>query len=152
MPLALHPNQTYRISLICDRDLPEESRPEFEYRFLTYAESIEYSEVLDAYQQAAENRSPSIQQAADAVRGLAGRRLVGWYNLIGRDGEPVLFDRERLGEVCNFAEMLELVHRQMTRQTPDVEDKKKSDWPSPTDTADSAKPAPGPDSAPTHQP
>jgi len=150
MPIALNPNKTYWISLASDEDaLPAEERPAFEYRFLTYAETMDFSERMTEYanwveslgsgkEQANERTMQRLQELSARLIEAAGSKMVGWRNLYDDKGKPIAFDREKLPGICTLAELIELVQRQMMQQGPSVEDKKKLESPLPCNTASSA--------------
>lgn len=161
MPLALSVNQTYWISLNTDLEQPENLRPAFCFRFMSYAESMAAADVLDEYEQAMEQYRQVItaridnpadadqwkgqvaaaversKKAGDAVVETAIKKLAGWRNMICGD-QVIEFAPEKLLEICNFTEVLELLHSQMSKQRLDVEDKKKYDLPLPSSTDESA--------------
>lgn len=133
MPIAVDPRRTYWLNLESDSDLPEEIRPSFQYRFLTYAEAIEFNEILNDFMgmgkkiKTAKNKffEKEADVIADRLIQAAGRKLVGWKNMPGPDGNPLPFDPGSLKKICTLVEIVELINRQTMHQALDFEDKKK---------------------------
>lgn len=119
MSIALDPNETAPVYLDYDADKPEESRPTFTYRFLNCRETM-FMESL--------RRSVHQTKDAEAQNSLLNRAisvgLVGWRNIIDRDGKPVPFTTEpapagelptvripALDDILTALEKVELVYR-----------------------------------------
>lgn len=99
MPLALDPNLTTEIVLPSDEHRPEESRPAFIVRFLTCRELTKFYATFDAAR--ADKELPGEMAKLDAAIFTA---LVGWRNIIGRDGAPIDFAADRLDDVLTLGE------------------------------------------------
>jgi len=140
MPLACDPNQTFRVHLDSDADKPDESRPDFEFRFLTGREWKACVTVDDRIE-GAENAVAILDDVLDLLRPL----LVGWRNMTDRTGRPMPFDKAGLEDLVNPAEAWELLGKVMGHNRLDGDDLGKSASQPPTGSDGSASPAPGPE-------
>jgi len=134
MPMAIDPNQTFKIVLLSDQDKPKKEQPAFIFRHPTGRQWRQISGMQDALEEC--NGGAEV---ADKVFEAAGLVMVGWENMPAPDGKGHLaFDIDRLEDVIGMVEAQELIFR-ILRSTPDFESKKKLKSPSPSDTDSSAK-------------
>lgn len=137
MPKAADPSQRFRVVLSSDVD--KDPKPTFVYPYLTGRQQMAMLDLYETIDDSAGQRA-NMEKAFE----LAAMYLLQWENISDpQTGEPMEFDRHRLADVCSVLEAMELAHRVLWGQTLDLMDKKKSDWPSASAGAESAKPAPG---------
>jgi hypothetical protein len=94
MPLALDPAETVPVYLKSDERKPLESRPVFIFHFLTSAES---RKIRRLRREVRELKDDDASEAKVDEILLAG--MVGWKNVNGRDGKPLPFSAEALGNL-----------------------------------------------------
>lgn len=95
MPLALDPSETVPVYLKYDQRKPIESRPAFIFHFLTSAELRKIRRLRREASEAKDDED-AVEAKVDEIL-LVG--LVGWKNLNGRDGKPIEFSAEALGNL-----------------------------------------------------
>ncbi len=129
MPLAIDPNETFRIVLESDKGKSPE--PYFEYRFSPVHE-LRIAENFHKRVNKAKVDSDIGEDCYKELFSLLTKRLEGWGNM-GQDYNPVELDK-----ILNLNEAMELFFA-MLQQTPSIEDKKKLESALPSTTGKSAK-------------
>jgi len=144
MPITLDPQTTYPVVLATDR--AKKHPPTFIYRYLNGRQWKKLAAVSDDLDQMITGVG-----AIDAVYRIIEVGLVGWENLNNRADEPIIFDKDHLelDEILTPAEAVEIMQAIMA-QTPSIDDKKKLESPSPSDSDRSAKVAPDLENAETN--
>jgi hypothetical protein len=145
MPLATDLRKRSRIVLTSDQDLPEDERPTFVYRRLTGSESLDLADLVDGIN-ADQPPRESLEIAYKAI--MIG--LVGLENITDLAGKKLkLGDEIAWQNILTISEVMEIAHRLFAEQELSVEDKKKLDSPSDSDTVKSARRVRGKINAPT---
>jgi len=124
--LATSPGQTFEVSLEADKDKSKKNRPVFIMRVLTCNQWRSLAKMHDDFFVADE--SDSLAKAFEIIK----KCLVGWKN-VGVD-----FDFAVLGDLVSMPQVTELMQLAVG-QRPTDDDRKKSDSPSGSGTAQSAK-------------
>ena len=121
MPLATNPNALFEVVLESDKELPEDKKPVFIYRFLTGLQQIELAQLIDTLeiQTQGENAINQVYKAATIG-------LIAWKNVFNESGAPITFDTNKLKEIMGFKEALELAKKVFGQQYISDSDKKKS--------------------------
>jgi len=141
MPALTNPNSRFKLSLEVDENI--RPLPAFIFRPLSFAE-VEMLDDLE--EQVKVIRSKKNQTESDRVEVLTimfdglFMGLVGWENIKDANGKTIAFSREKLKEILTLSEVIELVVKVGARQSPDLQFKKKSLSPLPTETSGSATP------------
>ncbi len=114
MPRSLHKNATFKVELENDKEIPQESRPWFEFRYLSAAKMIELvakAEQIDV----SEKGSEGLRILFEVINS----GLVGWGNMVDpQTDDPIPFEPERLGQLLTLNEAFEL-HEKMKNQGVD---------------------------------
>lgn len=145
MPLATRPNQTYEIVLSTDAGLPKEKQPVFIFRFLSIEEWEEIAKLDTAFEVSVDPVT-MIDMAFQAIE----KTLCGWRNMKKASGDEIPYDPKKLKSMVTLQEATELMQAAVA-QRPSLEDKKKFDLQSGSDTEESVKAAKEPASAETNQ-
>jgi hypothetical protein len=133
MPLALDPNQTFKIILESDKDKPARLQPCFVYSYLTGRQWLAVASLQDQL-----DDLTAADQIVDKVFQAASTGLVGWENMIDRNGEPVEFNIDTLDMIVGVIEAQELIVK-LLKQHPNLDDKKKLELQSDLNTEQSVK-------------
>lgn len=136
MPLALDPQQTFRLSLKSDREKDLSCRPAFIFRYLTGREEIKVGGMLDSMDMAKESEQ-AVTAPFDALR----VALADWDNITDCNGNDIPYDPEKLEDVLRSAEAVELAFVILC-YTPDEDDLKNSESQLSTPSDSSANPEP----------
>ena len=136
MPIACDPAETLWISLMLDKDKPDDSRPEFECHYLTASEVRTVRSLIDKAITAEDDdkSQPLIEQAI-----MVG--VDGWRNITDRAGEPIEFSTEALTDTLTVNEMFELAGKSVGATALSEIDRKKFVSQCLSDTASSANAA-----------
>ena len=104
--IALEPNKRkpLKVTLSGYDDLPEDKRPVFKFKRLSFRK---FREVADVYDTMDENSSAA--EALGKIAGVLKPALLGWENAYDFDGKPVAFDREKLEDVVEMDEGKQLL-------------------------------------------
>lgn len=135
MPLATRPNQKYEVVLSTDVDLPKEKQPVFIFRYLSIKKWEEIANLDTAFEVAADPVM-MVDIAFQAIE----KTLCGWRNMRTPAGEEIPYNPKELKAMVSMLEIIELMQAAVA-QRPSLEDKKKFDLQSDSDTAESARPA-----------
>lgn len=122
MPIALDPKQTFPLWL--DSDADKSPRAEFHFRALTIADRkrvYELPERFKANESITENEI--ISQSVELFVDLCG----GWSNMVGRDGQPVVFSADAVEAVLTHQELWELMYKSAENSHVSNEEKKRSE-------------------------
>lgn len=133
MPLVLEPDSTYEYVLSCDKSKPEEKQPTFIFKYLSSRKWREVAKLSDTF-----DKDDSGETAIDAVFEAIKKTLTGWKNMNEPNGQEIKFDAGKLEDIVTPSEAMELL-RAAVSQMPTVDDKKKFDSQSTSNTARSAK-------------
>jgi len=146
MPLALDPNETFEVVLDSDSGRPDP--PTFLFRYQTAREWREYVRLGDEEENLRSLGSDEVlRRLYEALAGV----LVGWKNVLDREGRPVSFRAEDLDAVTTVGEAWELYYAARRQSRLDADGKKNSASPSPTSSGASAGgPAPTAATGPTN--
>jgi len=137
MPIAISPDETFRIVLKSDQGKPPAQQPFFEFRCLSCRE---WKEVVRAI--TAMLGSDSGEEAIDKTLDILRKGLVGWGNMKDpATGEAIPYEPANLDTLLILDEAQELLVR-FRDHSPSEEDKKKFDSPSPSNTDTSARVVP----------
>jgi len=121
VPRALEPNTEIKIVLKSDQDKTE-NVPSFSYRSLDGREWRQVALVNDQI----DSGELSASQSLDLIYKTIGIGLIGWENMIDRDGEPIPFDINMLDMVIDPVEAsADLMAQVLGSVSLDIEDKKK---------------------------
>jgi hypothetical protein len=82
-------------------------------------------------------KNGNLDEQFDAIIDAAAMMLTGWEHI------PVEFNRDNIGEVLNFEELVEVLTFLASASVPTADDKKKSELPPLSDAANCASPALG---------
>lgn len=137
MPIALNPKRTLWVHLASDEN--EDPKPEFETRFLTKAEVDDALAIMES----ADSGSGDYDTAHDKVSAALASNVVGWRNMVGRDGNPIPYDAaddKRFDKLLTGLEKFELLLLTVTAPRLTEVDRKKS-----TSMPDAAPDSPVPD-------
>lgn len=118
MPRALEPGVTFDVVLDCDKDKPEGERPRFIYRSLTCRE---WAKANSFYEKSLSESSS--EAVVNSMAECASIGLAGWVN-ISKDGVEIPFSVDALQDVVTFAEMQELLNKQLRGNVPNGDEKK----------------------------
>ena len=146
MPLATRPNATYELVLSTDAHLPEDKRPIFVFRYLNIIEWEEIAVLNDKFESSL-NTGEMINLAFEVIE----KTLCDWRNMKTVSGKVIPYNPEKLKSMVTLQEATELMQAAVS-QTPSLEDKKKSDSQSDSNTAKSAKAVKAQPNAQTSQP
>jgi len=139
MPLALEPNETFEIVLESDKKKPAEQQPKFIYRYLTCRQWRQLASFNEKLDELGKNKDASTDNVMDEIFETAAIGLVGWVNMFDpQSKEPIPYDKNKLEDVVTMSEVMELIVK-LVNTRPNIQDKKKLDLPSDSDTAESAK-------------
>lgn len=125
MPIACDPNQTFNIVLKSDLQKPIELHPRFIFRYLTGREWKECDHIVD--------QAESIKTCAERFdMVISGIRmgLVGWENLMDRDGNAIPYGPANIDLAITISEAWELLFGLLGNTSLAIDDKKKLDLPS----------------------
>ncbi|HEW78612.1 MAG TPA: hypothetical protein ENH34_01405 [Phycisphaerales bacterium] len=123
MPLALEPNQTFKVVLESDKSKPKEEQPYFEFRFLSGRKWKELTRKKIG-------KSKDGADALDKLFELLKSGLTGWGNMIDPDtGKSIDFDLKNLDRLLTMSEAGELLIK-FQNQAVESNDLKNSDSPS----------------------
>jgi hypothetical protein len=106
MPLALDPNETTDVVLAVDEDKPAETRPTFCVRYLTSREWLTASKLVRQYDEAETD-----EQGEPLLDQILAMMIVGWRNITGRDGQPIVYTPGAEGGILTVREKRNLVIR-----------------------------------------
>jgi hypothetical protein len=106
MPLALDPNETTDVVLAVDEDKPAETRPTFFVRYLTSRQWLAVSKLLKEA-----DAAPNDDEAAPLLDQALAAMVVGWRNMIQRDGQPIVYTPGARGGILTVREKRNLVIR-----------------------------------------
>ena len=106
MPLALDPSQTFPIWL--DSDADKKPRPEFHFRALTIRDRQRVHSLPEQFKA---NDSITADEIVDQSMDLFSDLCSGWSNMIGRDGQPIVFSRDSVLDVLTHQELWELMNQ-----------------------------------------
>jgi len=110
MPRALEPKTPCPIVLECDKD--KEPQPTFFAESKSYRDSDSMRQEMKA--------TPTDQCGFEILK----RNLVGWENMVGRDGSEIKFNPERLADVVTVSEVWELLGKIIANDHVTTEEKK----------------------------
>ena len=133
MPLATHPNATYKIVLSTDAHLPKDKQPIFIFRYLSVIDWEEIAKLNDKFETAA-NSIEMIDLAFQVIKST----LCDWRNMKTKSGKAISFNPKKLKSMVTLQEATELMQAAVA-QRPSFEDKKKFDLQSDSSTERSAK-------------
>lgn len=139
MPLALEPGASFKVVLESDEHKPAKERPYFKFRYLSGREWNGITAMVDLKDRLDQNNVDGdfiSAETYDTIR----KSLVGWGNMVGRDGKNIPYDPEKLEDVVGMVEAQELIVKMMN-QGLEIDVKKKSDSRSRSNSKRSAKPA-----------
>ena len=128
MPLALGKEDTLELSLDSDKQIPEEERPTFEFKFLSGRGQRKLSIELDNFRKDLSN-----VEAIDAIFKLFKKYILGWKNI------PFEFKEENFLTVLRWQEAQELLMSNL-HFTPQLEILKNLGLQLPTPSEKSVKP------------
>ena len=97
MPLAISKDDTFKLFLDTDKDIPESERPTFIFRYLTGREQRKLGEKIDDFKPSFKN-----VETIDYLFKILKEYLVGWENL------P--FDKDKVEDILRWQEAQELVY------------------------------------------
>lgn len=137
MPVALDPSETVPVYLKYDQRKPVESRPTFIFHFLTSAE-LRTIRRLRREATAAKEDEDAVENKVDEILMIG---MVGWKNVNGRDGQPITFSREGLGNL-SLRDKIELSWSHEMAISIAESELGKSDSPAESAAAQSASAAP----------
>ena len=105
MPLALEPNETFRVVLESDKKKLPDKQPYFEFRFLS---SRAWKTLTQ--KRAEIRKSASGDEAFDKLFEILSVGLVGWGNMIDPDTrQPIKFNKKDLDRLLTISELGELL-------------------------------------------
>jgi len=128
MPILTDPRAKIEYILKSDRDRPANDQGVFIFKILTAALWKKVAAHSDAF-----DKSQTGAETLDCAIAVIKEVLVGWRNL------KLDFDLNKIEELLTPAEITELMQASIAQQIITVEDKKKLDSPSPSDTGSSVK-------------
>jgi hypothetical protein len=99
MPLALDPNETTDVVLAVDEDKPAETRPTFSVRYLTSRQWLAVSKLVKEADDA-----PNDDEAAPLLDQALAAMVIGWRNMIQRDGTAMPYAPGREAEILTIRE------------------------------------------------
>ena len=137
MPIICDPTQTFKVVLAADEN--KDPQPAFLCRTLTMRQWREAAKLHDAAYRA-DTKDPDV--VADAVLAALRPLIVGWENVSDPDKKEIPFAFEKIEDVLIIDEAFELLSKAWKGQKPTVDEQKKSDSPSGTNTAGPAATAP----------
>lgn len=133
--IALDPNKTTWIQL--PKHSGQEDAPAFEVKFATAREMDRFLDLLGLAQKSNDAREQQglLSEALNSV-------IVGWRNVVGRDGRPIPFSADGLDGVASYKEKWSLACEYPAAVSVGEDDAKKSDLPSASAGAASVSDAP----------
>ena len=137
MPLALNTKKTYKVILDSDSETVD-NQPYFTYRYLTCEELDKVASIDDRIAEVKEDGS--YKDITDIMCEAASMGLSDWAGMVDPiTAKNIKFDPARLKSVVGIVEMRELIGA-ILAQTPTIDDKKKYESQSESDTEQSVKP------------
>jgi hypothetical protein len=124
MPISADPDKTAEYVLPTDADKPADTRPTFICRFMTKREYVTHGDII------AKARSSPATPEGDAecyhlLQQAIAIGVVGWRNMVDRDGNPVPFSTDNFDAVLSDLEIWELAANfPLAIQTSEVDAKK----------------------------
>jgi len=146
MPLMCDPESTFDYVLETDRQKPKEHRPVFVITYLSGRKWKEIARLNDDF-----DESDDSCAMLDMAYKMLKVGLVNWKNLTGPKGEVIPFDLDKLEDILTMNETIELM-RAITSQGVTVDDKKKLESQSGSNTEQSAQVVQAPQSAKINRP
>lgn len=137
MPIALDTEETIWFPLASDAKKPDETRPEFETRFLDYATVRKIRRAIESAVKETDD-----EKANELLDDALCSALVGWRNM-GQGEKAVTFSREALSHVLTVNEKYELASLCVIKTQLAELDRKKSGWQSLLNAEASAETATG---------
>ena len=137
MPLALEPGASFNVVLESDKHKPAKERPYFKFRYLDGREWNKIAAMVDLKDRLDQSNVDGdfiTEETYDTVR----KALVGWGNMVGRDGKNIPYALKKLEDVVGMIEAQELIVKMMN-QGLEIDVKKKSDSRSRSNSKRSAK-------------
>jgi hypothetical protein len=108
MPLSLRTTCTFPIVLDVDADQPEAQRSTFHGRYLAAGEVIDLQDAIFKAKIAA-----TYPEARDILEAALAGKIVGWSNIISREGKPIAFGEQKLSGICSEEELFELADKSL---------------------------------------
>jgi len=124
MPIAINPDSTFKYVLFSDRG--KENKPAFILRYLTSRQWRKIAKMSEDFETSG-GAEKVLDKALDVIKSC----LVGWENM------SIEFNFDKIEDILVPVEITELMQAAIS-QMPTVEDKKKLDSQSPSDTGSSA--------------
>jgi len=119
--LATDPKATYKVTPFYYKELPENEQPVFEFKYMSVREWKKCSAISDKFE-----TCKSGAEGIDIAIAIIKPNLVDWQNVTDSDGNQIEFDPELIEDIFTPGEITELM-QWVINQTPNVEDKKKSE-------------------------
>lgn len=120
MPLATDPKAFFEYVLETDRKGKKAEQPTFVFRRPTLQQWKYAATLRDNI-----DKAEDVVQVLDEVIKILQNSLVGWRNMKSLEGREMSFAPERLEEILNLDEVMELLHVIVAQGKIDDEDKKK---------------------------
>lgn len=118
MPLALEPNETFKVVLEHDTKKAKEKQPFFEFRYLSGREWKKIAKQADKMEDSIDGAA-AIDKVFDIIRS----GLVGWDNMFGPDGKKISYQPKELDRIVTLTEAQELLFK-FRNQIPEAADLK----------------------------
>ena len=119
MPIALDPGERFKVVLKSDQAKPAETRPTFEYRYLTGRQWRQVGAAQDRL-----DEGTGAAEIVDTIYEAARVGLVGWRNMIDPEtGQEIPFDPAALEDLIGISEAQEIILAVLS-QTPNAAEKK----------------------------
>ena len=134
MPIPLSKEDTFKLTLKSDEELPEEIRPYFKCKFLTGREQRKLAEILDTFTES-KSSFDVITKSFDMIRPV----IVGWGNMVDSAGKEIPFSKDGLEDIIQFQEAQELAWKIFGFNIPDLGELKNSELQPPTSMEKSAE-------------
>lgn len=123
MPAGFDPRKVYKLSLDVYQGLPEAERPTFFYRRINGHEYNEISKVTDV-------EGKTFAEQGEQIYNALKIGLTGWQHMTDPANEqPIDFDPNRIADVLDPVEAMELVNKRLFSARLSGAEKKTSDSP-----------------------
>lgn len=116
MPILLSPKQTYKYTLVSDKE--SENPPVFILKCLSKGAWREIAALSDTF-----DASANSTESLDVVDKILAVGVIGWEN-VNENGAPIKFSLDKLDEILTVSESIELMMA-IVNQSPTIDDKKK---------------------------
>ena len=146
MPLTCNPDSTYDIVLEVDKDKESDKQSVFIFQYLTGRRWKEVANLSDSFEDAKGGAA-----MLDLAFKLIKVGLIGWKNLTNPKGDEIPFDLDELDDILTMSEATEMMQA-VVSQGVTVEDKKKLESQSDSNTERSAETVQAPQSAKINRP